>query len=173
MKQQLYFRLELKPYPYPDGYGSEANTWGQISVIVSGDVERVLLVWEWNFDVLVEWFDTNRNALLSEELSICGSNPLPGESLAAALNRLRSRDFPNEDEEEYQWYDGLFNYSEKHCLWFALRGANIPDIIIGLNHSVGEISQSDEQEEWAYQFDMPTFCEDLEKELNIVREKIR
>ena len=173
MRQQLYFQLDLKPFPYPNGHGSEAATWGQISIIISGDEEKVLFVWQWNFDVLVEWFDNNRKILLSEELSICGSSPLPGESLAQADLRLRNRDFPDDEDKAMSiWYEELQNYGARHSLIYALEGANVPDIIIGLNRGIGEISRSDDEEEWAYQFDMNTFCEDLAERLKIIRERL-
>jgi hypothetical protein len=46
-----------------------------------------------------------------------------------------------------------------------MRGAKIPEIIIGLNHGSGEISRSDETCNWSYSFDMEEFLQDFHKRM--------
>ncbi len=161
---KLRFELELKAYQDP---GADFETWGRILIIVvQGKKQIILLDWEWDLTLLASWFFESQAALQHQILSIEGNSPLPSESLAQVLNRLREREFVEEEEDETDlWYHEIFRYYEKHGLRFALRGAVIPDIIIGLNHGAEEISCSSQEKEWAYQFDMNDFCQDLAEKL--------
>lgn len=90
----------------------------------------------------------------------------PFESLAQALNRNQDRDFLEGEEEIADlWFDSLFEFREHHSLRFAMRGAKIPEIIIGLNHGSGEISRSDETCNWSYSFDMEEFLQDFHERM--------
>lgn len=166
---KLYFELEQRPSPYLNHSTLEDEVWGQVTIIASNSKETELLVWQWNLRLLETWFNTNRVALLSELLSIQGYSPLPGESLAQALIRFQYRDFtPQSEKLEEIWFNSLFEYHQRHSLRFAFRGADIPDIIIGLNHGTGEISTVSERAEWSYKFDIRDFCDNLQKRLELI-----
>lgn len=171
MLDKLRFDLELKPYPYPNDIIGRAESWGRISINVVRDTQEIpLLNSEWILVLFAAWFAGNKDNLSHETLSIAGNNSLPSESLAQALNRLQ-RDFAESEEEaKYQWFSSLFEFRQRHSLRCALRGAAIPDIIIGYNRGSGEISLSEENEEWSYQFDMNDFCLDLQRKLERIEQ---
>jgi hypothetical protein len=127
---------------------------------------------QWDLATLISWFDENERFLRSSssqsgEIDLCAQS---FESLAQALNRNQDRDFlEGEEEIEDLWFDSLFEFREHHSLRFAMRGAKIPEIIIGLNHGAGEISRSDETCNWSYSFDIQEFLEDFYKQLTTWR----
>lgn len=175
MTNRLFFKLQLKDYPYPNEVVGKHESWGRLLIKLETQQKQVtLLDWEWNLAELATWFAENHTALCKEMLNIEGNVPLPTESLAQALNRFQERDFaPDEQLAEQNWLDQIFAYKEKHSLRFALRGAAISNIIIGLNHGSGEISVNTDKEEWAYSFDMIDFCTNLEKRLGLIQTTIK
>lgn len=167
MNNRLRFNLELKSHPYSEEIGSQFEAWGYLSVSILASGNKIsLLEVEWDLSFLAEWFIENKNFLRNETLSINKESLMPSESLAQALHRLQEREFSLlEEQEEEEWFDILFQFREHHSLRFALRGAKIPDIIIGCNHGVGEISLSNEEDDWSFLFDMDDFMHDLQKQL--------
>lgn len=168
MNNRLRFNLELKTHPYSEEIGSQFEAWGYLSVSILASENKILLLEvEWDIFCLAEWFIENQNFLSHETLSINKESlTLPLESLAQALQRLEERDFSQQEEqEEQEWFDILFQFREHHSLRFALRGAKIPEIIIGCNYGVGEISLSNEEDNWSFLFDMDDFIHDLQKQL--------
>jgi hypothetical protein len=166
----LVCRLQLLPHPYPEDAGSVLEPWGRFTFTIEDGARMMPLVdWQWNLDDLAEWFAESGAALREEEFRIVGHAPLPGESLAQAVWRLRQREFEYDDPAEPQWFDALHAYWEHHNLYVPFRGArNVPSIYIGLNGGVGEASHYDLERgvAWAYRFDMAEFCDDLRQELH-------
>lgn len=166
---KLRFNLKLKPHPYPKDPSASSEKWGSIAILIlASEGEKLLLEWEWNLIQLAVWFAENEEFLNCDTLSANEMDlfPLPSESLAQAINRLREQDFPegNDDLEE-QWHSTLLEFREHHSLRFALRGTDVPEIIIGCNRGVGEISLSTEDEEWSYSFDMADFLSDIRNKI--------
>ena len=78
------------------------------------------------------------------------------------------------------WFDALYAYRQGHTLRAALRGANIPDIVIGCVGDEGQIAHMADPayvapqhaafytdvRTWSFAFDMPDFCEDLRQQLH-------
>lgn len=157
---ELEARLLLKPHPFPAAPGSSAEAWGQIVLSVSG-VSEPILSWEWDLSGSAEWYLDNRTALWSSRLA----EVRPGESLADALVRHQQREFSDDDmDAEEEWLDTLYQFRSRHSLRFALRGADIPEIIIGCNGGAGEISCADPAK-WRYAFDAGRFQGSFEREL--------
>jgi hypothetical protein len=168
VSNSLRFYLEPKPYPYLDK-NAASTKWGRLTIVILSEESRtILLETEWDLHLLLEWFNQNVKflkceTLINHELDIC---MFQSESLAQALNRLQERDFNIEEESlEEAWYKALFEFRQHHSLRFCLRGAAIPEIIIGLNGGVGEISLASESCEWSYKFDMDEFLEDIHARL--------
>lgn len=186
MDGELRAHLELLPHEYPEDAGAPVEAWGRLGVSLATHRSRPpirLLTWSWDLAAFAEWFANNEVPLRTEQLSVAGKGPLPGESLAQALRRLQSREFPDGgDREADEWFDRLYEYRERHELRRALRGARIPAIVIGRNGGIGEISQSidpytweatnyavDPVPEdsyalpgmWSYNFSMDRFCKHL------------
>lgn len=160
-------RIQLEPEETQQNQTS-SERWGCISISLVTTNELIpLLQTKWNLLELKQWFAENQEFICSEVLSIDGISPLPSESLAQALKRLQERDFlEDEQDEEDRWFDILFEFRQRHSLRFALRGANIPEIIIGSHRGAGEISLSNEENDWFYLFDMDDFISDLQQKLN-------
>jgi hypothetical protein len=175
MENQLRFEIECKPYTNSENTEiSILKNWGQIKILVLIDTDKVLLLdYQWNLSELARWFADNQEFLRSEHLSIFGRfSTCPGESLAQALKRLQDQDFLDQEQEAYEdWYNELYKFRERHALRFAMRGANIPNIIIGTNRESGEISLSDDDNEWCYLFDMNDFLNDAQTKLEIAINK--
>lgn len=182
MDNKLRFDLKLLPHPYSGDFGADFEAWGALSISVTVNGKRVLLLrTQWNLDILAEWFAENQHVLCQQKLSLEGNEPLPGESLAQAESRLRDRNFADDEEEAAdRWYDALSEYVESHSLRWALPGANIPGIVVGCNYGAGEISfrgnankekypqQPDfyaDLGEWTYKFDMEDFLTNLRQDL--------
>lgn len=166
MENRLRFELNLVSHPYPEAAESTFEAWGSLVISVWVNLNQfTLLKTQWNLASLAEWFIENQTYLRYETLLLNGQSlVLPSESLAQAMQRLQEQDFLVEAEEE-QWFDQLFQFRQRHSLRFALRGAAIPDLIIGCNHGVGEISLSSQENEWAYQFDLHDFLHDWQEQL--------
>lgn len=80
--------------------------------------------------------------------------PRDDESLADALNRLNQRaddSFANEAASD-AWFEKLYAFRRAHSSRFALRGANVPEVIVGINRGNGEVSRCD-GERWSYRLD--------------------
>jgi hypothetical protein len=163
------FQLAPLPHPYPDDPSSSGESWGEITITADS---RLLLRWQWDLAAFAKWYLSNCRFLPEEELVILQNGkafrPFEGESLAQALERLQLQDFPEGLEElEDKWLTQLYRYRQRHSLRFALRGADIPDITIGLNHGEGEISLCERGDKWAYNFDLQASMESLEKDLRV------
>lgn len=182
MQPYVQFVLEPQPHPYPNEPNSRFEAWGQLSLIFRTDkVEILLLCTQWNFEEFAEWFAAYRNALCIEALSIAGEQPSATESVAQAVQRFRAREFTDDETEaEFFWSDAISAYRAKHSLRSAMPGARIPDIFIGCNHGIGEISHCAEDNlqnypwhlgfhaelgDWTYRCDMTTLINELHKTL--------
>lgn len=160
---KLNIKFQHSDNPYHDNENVELEAWGKIQIsIISGDDKHELLDWQWNVLTIAEWYIDNKKKLFNSTLPGVHEN----ESLADALSRLRNVAFEDhEDNKEYAWHSTLHNYWNDHSLRSAMRGANIPDIIIGMNNLKGEISLSEDAVSWAYQFDSDVFKMQIESQL--------
>lgn len=188
-RNRLHVGLERSEYPYSDPIDMGTVAWGKITitVIIKGSdppydhqMQVPLLQTQWDIAELARWFDAITGSLYDELPSADGwPSALPHESLSQALQRLVSREFA-EDEEEAQdeWDDALYRFRTQHSLRFAMRGARIPDIIIGYNQGSGEISLRRQEPDddvsqgdwsflgaWAYPFDLGDFRDHLKREI--------
>jgi hypothetical protein len=171
MLSQIKCKLESRPHPYSQEPSAATEAWGLLSLTVVTQHRSIqLLTTEWDLGPFASWYVENRYHLLHDMLLVRYKterfSPLPGESLARALQRLTTMDFPEEDETLIDlWTEQIFDYRQRHSLRFALRGAQIPEMIVGCNAGHGEISQSEEEPEWMFPFEMQTFCTALDQEL--------
>jgi hypothetical protein len=190
MANQLHFELKKLPNPYTEQHPDEL--WGELLIRVETEDNQdiTLLQTQWNLETLVEWVAQNEDSLSYDKLVIEGHEPLPGESLAKALDRLQNWEFAeDEDEAMFRWYEALAEYGSRHRLRAALPGANIPDIIIGYNQGKGEISFLGDNDntnypqmpefyanlgEWSYLFDMQKFMISFDDNLSdFLRVKVK
>ncbi len=180
---KLRIEVALLDHLYPEGNGAHLQPWGRFSIYILREgtlppleiPPRVLLFeTQWDLAEPAQWFAANHSALRDTTLPSADGYPsvLPRESLAQAIRRLTRRSFADTEEDSAdKWYDDLYDYHERHGLQSALPGAKFPDIIIGSQHGVGEISRTslmdDDTEDrafsylgaWAYTFDMNDFLD--------------
>lgn len=166
MTGDLSVSLELTEHYNPEFKGIYLDPWGRFTFTHTQDGRTItLLDWQWGLDELAEGFAENRDALRTEELSVVGEMTLPGESLAQARTRFRDRDAFADQEEFNEFYSRIWPYFKRHCPKSWMVGVAMPDIVLGLNRGVGEISLVIEQESWAYTFDMNLFVERFRREV--------
>jgi hypothetical protein len=169
MSNKLRIDIALKPHPYNEEPGAHLEAWGNVALYVLSRTEQTkIFETEWDMAKLVEWFTENRVNLCQDVSSIeeLRLTALPGESLAQALDRLQARDFADDEKDlEEQWHTRLLEFRKKHSLRFALRGARVPEIIIGYHRNSAEISLFDEANSWCYSFEVDDFCEYLARQL--------
>lgn len=65
--------------------------------------------------------------------------------------------YENADADDDHNIDAMYEYRESHCLRFACRGIDFPDIYIGKNDGDHEISLYNDGEKWRYFFDIDDF----------------
>ena len=87
----------------------------------------------WEDAELREWLSENRKAILSEELPAFAPE---ASCIAESVVRFYDRE-PDPAEAEF---DAMHAYRTRHGFRFAMRGANIPDIYVGLFHGKHQVS---------------------------------
>ncbi|WP_414527657.1 hypothetical protein [Nodularia chucula] len=159
MNNKLRFELITKPHPYLNEKSSMFEEWGDIKILILFENKKlILLKTEWNMLEIVKWVIKNQHNFcnsienIHEEIQVFAN-----ESLAKSLERLHQKDFYEEEDSQDKWYEALYKFREQHNLRFAMRGSNIPDIVIGLNKGKGEISLYNEEHDWSYSFDIEDF----------------
>lgn len=167
MTNRLFIEIILlpHPFPYPENPPSRAERWGEFLLRLQTDEEvTTLLDAEWNIDNFAEWFAESQVELCRNTEKIAGEALEPGESLAHALERLYSREFPDDAPDEIleEYYHELGEFREPRALHGGFRGLIIPDIVIGCNHGAGEVSLCDEGIEWSYAFEMTDFLQETQ-----------
>lgn len=186
---KLRFDMKTIDHAYPQHPTAHIEAWGELAIYIQREgyyppfevPSRVpLFETQWDIAELAVWFAANRNELCKNTLPSAGGYPTvyPRESLAQAIRRLTDRDFAaSEESEADRWYDALYYFHTHHGLQFAFPGAKFPDIIIGCNQGLGEISRTSLIETdtgdhgfaylggWAYSFDMDDFRAELSRQL--------
>lgn len=117
---------------------------------------RSLLRTCWNFAEFREW--------LSDNLVRITQEPLPhffkGEdSIAKGISLFYESVDPDDDA----LIDNAFDYREAHGIRFALRGARVADIYIGLHGENLEISLFSELDSWSYKIHQKSFENEVRK----------
>lgn len=118
-----------------------------VRVFVSDKNEPIVEV-EAGAEGLMQWFSANIDSLMSEPIPFY----LPeGGSIAEKVANFYEEYEP--DCQEDNLLDALYAYRERHDIRFALRGYDVPSVLIGKHEGQMEISRSDELESWSFYFD--------------------
>lgn len=169
MSNKLEIIFQLKDHPYPEDSMAIQEVWGGIALNINNQLTNFhtqLFAIEWDVLSFSEWFVDNWASIWDQSLPNFEGKNLSSESIAQQMIRCQQIEFdPNEQESEDAWFDMLYDFRQKHCLWFALRGTDTPEIFIGFNRGNGEISLASEQHSWCYDFDMNVFREDFREYL--------
>lgn len=170
-KLQIVFKR--KSHPYSNEKSSKFEIWCEIAFVLE---DKTLIIFEWDILPFAEWFCINYDCIVSGRLAIKDKKtklvykPQKGETLCDTLGRLTIREFENEnDDAEFEriddWSEQIFCYRSQHDLHFAFPGADIEEILIGVNEGGGELSFCNRIQNNTYKFDMKRFCIDLAKDL--------
>ncbi|MEN3753896.1 hypothetical protein ABC733_18260 [Mangrovibacter sp. SLW1] len=96
-----------------------------------------------DFQLLIEWFLDNEEDIKSLEIPV---GHLTDMSIAEGVHSI----YENLDVDNDEVVDKMFDYRSSHCLRFASRGTDFPEIYIGKNGVRYEISIFNECEQWRY-----------------------
>ncbi|BBS35948.1 hypothetical protein ACJ9N4_20695 [Enterobacter sp. LM3] len=107
-----------------------------------------------DFQPFIEWFLDNEKDIKALEIPI---GYLTGMSIAEGIHSI----YENLDVDNDEIIDKMFDYRSSHCLRFASRGTNFPEIYIGRNGVRYEVSIFNEREQWRYFFDIDDFFDEL------------
>jgi len=99
---------------------------------------------------LTEWFIENEDAIRKSDFPV---DNLTHDSLAKRVYCFYES--VNVDDDDL--IDAMFDYRACHCLRFACRGVDFPEIYIGKLGSEHEISLFTQSEHWRYFFDVDDF----------------
>ena len=99
---------------------------------------------------LTEWLIENEEAIRKSDLPV---NNLTQDSLAKKVHYF----YENVNVDDDDLIDAMFDYRASHCLRFACRGVDFPEIYIGKLGSEHEISLFTQDEHWRYFFDVDDF----------------
>lgn len=103
-----------------------------------------------DFPALIEWFIENEDAIRKSDFP---ADNLTQDSLAKKVHCFYES--VNVDDDDL--IDAMFDYRTSHCLRFACRGVDFPEIYIGKLGSGHEISLFTQNEHWRYFFDIDDF----------------
>jgi hypothetical protein len=87
----------------------------------------------WEDAELREWLSENRKSILSEDLPAFAPD---ASCIAESIARFYDRE-PDPSESEF---DAMHAYRTRHGFRFAMRGANIPDVYVGLFRGKHQVS---------------------------------
>ncbi len=118
--------------------------------IKSNDVLHALFTGIVDFQALIEWLKENEDAIRKADFPIVN---LTEDSLAKKIHCF----YESVDVDDDDLIDAMFDYRTSHCLRFACRGVDFPEIYIGKLVSKHEISLFTDNETWRYFFDVDDF----------------
>lgn len=152
----LRFVAKALPHPFASDPGVANEIWGEVRLIHEADERTMeLLYHQWDLLKLAEWMVVDGCGFATVLLP---DRPKMNESLSEALSRMTQRpddSFVNEAESD-TWFESLHAFRKAHSIRFALRGADVPEVIIGINNGAGEISRY-EGERWVFRFQVDEF----------------
>lgn len=118
--------------------------------IKSNGVLHALFTGIVDFQALIEWLKENEDAIRKADFPIVN---LTDDSLAKKVHCF----YESVDVDDDDLIDAMFDYRTSHCLRFACRGVDFPEIYIGKLVSKHEISLFTDNETWRYFFDVDDF----------------
>lgn len=131
------------------------NDWVSDSELISLSINsasssEVLFTGRIDLHSLTEWLTEHEIAIRENIFPIENSNNF---SLAECAYYF----YENVDADDDKAIDAMYEYRESHCLRFACRGYDFPDIYIGSNGGKSEISLHTNHMKWRHYFDINSF----------------
>ncbi len=107
-----------------------------------------------DFPAFTEWLIENEDAIRKSDFPVDNSTQ---DSLAKKVHCF----YESANADDDVLIDAMFDYRASHCLRFACRGVDFPEIYIGKLGSEHEISLFTKNEHWQYFFDVDDFFSKL------------
>jgi len=108
-----------------------------------------------DYHQFIEWIIENESAIRLSDFPIDG---LGDESIAKRICDF----YEKLDVDNDELVDLMFDYRSSHCLRFASRGSDFPEIYIGKSVVGHEVSIFNEHEKWRYFFNVDDFFHKLQ-----------
>ena len=115
-----------------------------------GGLSRVLFKGEVDYPEFIGWIIENEREIKFSDLPIENREKY-------SIAKLIKFFYKGLDVDDDDLVDKTFNYRASHCLRFASRGTDIPEIFIGKSDRLHEISLFNEHEQWQFFFDADEF----------------
>jgi len=150
---KLDIEIEFLDHLYAHEPGSKGELWSKIRLEILDDrgcLVKTVLDWQWDIILFLNWFIENEKFLRNENIP----DNIKSSSIAKGIY-----DFYRKLSEPYDFteIDKVYEYRERHVLWFGLKGADIDDFCIGLNNGSVTISLHNKKERWNYNIDVEDF----------------
>ncbi|SFN46088.1 hypothetical protein SAMN05428971_1503 [Candidatus Pantoea varia] len=118
--------------------------------VVGNDINHSLFLGKVDVNEFIGWFLKHEREIREDELPI---EIIIYKSLAENVHY--SYDTMDVDDDDL--VDQMYNYRRGHCLRFASRGCDFPEIYIGKVRGLYEISKFSAAESWKYYIDIEEF----------------
>lgn len=112
-----------------------------------------------DFLAFTEWLIENEDTIRKSDFPV---DNLTQYSLAKKVNCF----YESANVDDDVLIDAMFGYRASHCLRFACRGVDVPEIYIGKLGSKHEISLFAQNEHWQHFFDVDDFFSKLKQRIN-------
>jgi len=161
----MILRLEYKlvEHPYKDELSSTGELWSEIKLKIfdgNNELVKVILDFQWNIVVFLDWINDNKEALLHEKFPSIRVRSSIAESLFQFYEELG----PDSDSENLM--EIIYDYRQRHGIRFALRGTDVDNIYIGKLNEVVTISLYDNDEDkWSFDIEVESFINDVQNAL--------
>lgn len=118
--------------------------------VVLGDIKHSLFIGRVDINEFVGWFLEHEKEIREDELPI---EKINNKSIAESIHY--SYDILDVDDDGL--VDKMYDYRSEHCLRFASRGSDFPEIYIGKSGKLYEVSKFSHAESWRYFIDIDDF----------------
>ncbi|QMV53024.1 hypothetical protein [Ewingella americana] len=133
--------IESASLKYPQSIEISIESSSELHLLFTGRVD---------LPAFTEWFIENEDAIRKSDFPV---DNLTQDSLAEKVHCF----YENANVDDDDLIDAMFDYRASHCLRFACRGVNFPEIYIGKLGSGHEVSLFTQNENWQYFFDVDDF----------------
>jgi hypothetical protein len=121
----------------------------EFSIEIGGS-SKILFKGKVDYPRFFEWIMENETEIRLSELPFDNSG---GESIAEKMHYF----YEELDVDNDELVDAMYDYRSSHCLRFASRGSDFPEIYIGKSTVCHEVSIFNEHEKWQYNFNVDDF----------------
>lgn len=127
-------------------------------IVKNGLITKTLLSHLAELPELIDWFESSYENISNDLLPI---DIIEKKSISYALHNFY--DSMDDDYDNDALLDKIYEYRCHHCLWFGMRGTDVPEIYFGKKNNGYEVSLYNENESWNYVFDLQKLYSSIQK----------